>query len=703
MGGSLMHPPRHMSLPPAMRISPAVALCALLLLPSCESCDSIGNAAPPVTIDHEQRMAWWREARFGMFLHWGLYAIPAGKWTDHQNHGEWIRTTAQIARDTYSELQARWDPSNFDADAWARMAKDAGMKYVVITSKHHDGFCLFDSDVSEWDVGNAPNKRDIMQELSDACRRHGLRFCTYHSIMDWHHPDYLPRRGWEKDRPDQGADFDRFERYLHAQVTEVITRYRPAVMWFDGEWEKTWTHERGVRLFELCRTLAPEMIVNNRVDVHRQGMAGFSASEEAVGDFDTPEQEIPATGLPGVDWESCMTMNGHWGWNKADTRWKSDEMLIRNLIDIASKGGNYLLNVGPRADGTFPDKAIERLASIGKWMRVNGESIRNTSASVFESLGFGRCTVGRGEGRDHKLYLHVFDWPSDGRLFLPGLANTIVRAYPLSDQNRTLPITASSDAPGLIVQLSQPALDPIASVIVVELDGPPIVYRTPTLRAEATQFVNTMHVTATGKVSGSELRYTSSGSEPTSKSATMPEALRLAESKTIKVALFVGERRVSSVVTQAYEKVMPLPPVKALAPNQGLRLTKAGCDWQTIPDDRTIFVQAPETVASIGDVAGPKEHTAHRFSGFLSIDEQDLYRFALTSDDGSKLWIDGQLVVDNDGLHGPKQKLGSIALAKGLHSFELIGFNATGGTQLDLKWARLGAAFAAIAAANLRN
>ena len=643
-------------------------------------------------------MAWWRDARFGMFLHWGLYAIPAGKWTDHANHGEWIRTTAQIPRETYAKFQDQWDPTNFDADAWARMAKDAGMKYIVITSKHHDGFCLFDSEVSEWDVGDAPNKRDIMRELSDACRRHGLKFCTYHSIMDWHHPDYLPRRSWETDRSTDGADFDRFERYLHAQVTEVITRYRPAVMWFDGEWEKTWTHERGLRLFELCRELAPEMIVNNRVDVHRQGMAGFSDNEEAVGDFDTPEQEIPATGLPGIDWESCMTMNGHWGWNAADTRWKSAKDLIRNLIDIASKGGNYLLNVGPRADGTFPDQAISRLTAIGEWMRVNGESIRGTSASVFHSLAFGRCTV----GRDNKIYLHVFDWPEDGRLFLPGLANDARRAYLLSAPDQALRVNSSGDAPGVQVMLPAKAPDEIASVIVVELDGAPVVYRTPSIEAGADKFVDSLDVTATGRVPGSALRFSADGNDPTAQSASMPEVLRLTEGAVIKAALFVGDRQVSPVVTKELEKVVPLPPVKAIAHRRGLQLTKATCDWQAIPKDRAIFTTPGEPVASLA-VAPPRENTAHQFRGFLSIEADQLYRFALTSDDGSKLWIDGQLVADNDGLHGPIRVTGDIALATGLHSFELIGFNRTGGTQLDLEWAQLGQPFAPIAPSSLRH
>ncbi|MFN8825434.1 MAG: alpha-L-fucosidase, partial [Planctomycetota bacterium] len=225
--------------------------------------------------EQDQRMAWWREARFGMFVHWGLYAIPAGAWNGATHHGEWIRDTARIPLQEYDQLQAQWNPTAFDADAWAQLAAAAGMKYLVLTSKHHDGFCLYPSGFTDWDVAGSKNPRDIVGELARACAKHGVKFCTYHSIMDWHHPDYLPRRPWEAaTRSADGADFRRFESYLHAQVTEIVQRYRPAVMWFDGEWESTWTHQHGLRLWSLCRALAPEMIVNNRVDVHRAGMNG---------------------------------------------------------------------------------------------------------------------------------------------------------------------------------------------------------------------------------------------------------------------------------------------------------------------------------------------------------------------------------------------------------------------------------------------
>ncbi|HEB53970.1 MAG TPA: hypothetical protein ENI87_12015 [bacterium] len=672
---------RHISLPVVPLLPLALAFAG--------ACTAPGPATPMPPRSQDERMAWWRDARFGMFIHWGLYAIPAGKWNDHGDHGEWIRTTAKIPREVYARFQPQWQPEQFDADQWARLAKAAGMKYVVITAKHHDGFCLFDSAFTDWDVGNTPDGRDILRELSAACRRHGLKFCTYYSIMDWHHPDYLPRRGWEADRSTEEADFDRYERYLHAQVTELITRYRPAVMWFDGEWEKTWTHARGLRLFELCRRLAPEMIVNNRVDVHRRGMQGFSGSREAVGDFDTPEQEIPATGLPGVDWESCMTMNRHWGWNAQDRQWKSPKVLVRNLIDIASKGGNYLLNVGPRADGTFPPRAVERLETIARWMRRNGESIHGTTASRFDRLDFGRCTV-RADDDTSTLYLHLFDW-GEGMLKLPGLANEILRAYELPYPERELPFGRTRD--GVPFVLPPQERDDLATVVAVEVRGRPIVRKAPEITAESETFVNSLRVHLATTDPEAVVRYTLDGSEPTRTSPSADDVVQITDRCTVSAALFVAGKRVTPVTRRAFAKVSPLPPVKALARGPGLERTRASVDWRRIPDTREVFDQPATVVERIDLPTAIGEHVALRFRGFLDVATDELYRFALTSDDGSKLWIDGQLVVDNDGLHGATEVIGEAALARGLHQVELVWFNRTGGAELALHWALPGEAF----------
>ncbi len=348
------------------------AVAACLVLAVC--------LAFPASAGRDARMDWWREARFGMFIHWGIYAVPAGEWQGRTDYGEWIRNNAKIPLDVYDQFRTRFNPTAFDADAWVRMAKGAGMRYIVITTKHHDGFGLFESKQGDFNVMATPFRRDIIKELVQACRRQGVRIGFYHSIMDWHHPDYLPRRDWERDRPAAGADFERYVVYMKAQLKELLTSYGPIdILWFDGQWESTWTASHGRDLYAYVRSLQPNIVINNRV-------GGKS------GDFGTPEQEIPATGVPGLDWETCMTMNHNWGYNLADKDFKPASVLVRNLVDIASKGGNFLLNVGPGADGRFPAESIDRLAAIGEWTSRYGASIYGTQASPFASLPWGRCT-----------------------------------------------------------------------------------------------------------------------------------------------------------------------------------------------------------------------------------------------------------------------------------------------------------------------
>ncbi len=279
----------------------------------------------------DARMKSWAEARFGLFIHWGLYAIPAGEWGGQTDYGEWIRTSAQIPVTEYDKLVGRFNPVKFNADEWVRLAKDAGMKYITITSKHHDGFCLFDSKYTDFDVMSTPFKRDIMKELSAACHKQGIKMCWYHSIMDWHYPDYLPRREWEKDRPTEGANFDRYVAHLKDQLKELVTNYGSiGVLWFDGEWENTWNPKYGREIYDYVRSLQPSIIINNRVGAGRSGMEGLTKEGEYSGDFGTPEQTIPATGIPGQYWETCMTMNDHWGYNSHDQNWKSSKELLRS-------------------------------------------------------------------------------------------------------------------------------------------------------------------------------------------------------------------------------------------------------------------------------------------------------------------------------------------------------------------------------------
>lgn len=694
---------------PLVQVLLAAALTACGSTPTPTPTSSNLASATPEALakaraEQDQRMAWWREARFGMFVHWGLYAIPAGTWNGAKHHGEWIRDTARIPLEEYDRLQAQWNPTAFDADAWARLAKAAGMKYLVVTSKHHDGFCLYPSRFTDWSVGKTGSGTDVLAELAKACARHGVRFCTYHSIMDWHHPDYLPRRPWEAStRSTDGADFRRFESYLHAQVTEIVQRYQPAVMWFDGEWESTWTHKHGQRLWSLCRALSPSMLVNNRVDVHRAGMNGFSFADGALGDFHTPEQEIPAGGLPGQDWESCMTMNEHWGFNAADTNWKSTEVLLRNLIDIASKGGNYLLNVGPRADGSFPPEAVQRLEQIASWMDVCGEAIHGTTATVFDPLPWGRCTV-KANGDTTTLYFHVFDWPEDGGLVLPALANEYLG----------VPRLLGSKEKGQLWDLSReisnrvalPATPPLphANVLAVDVQGAPRPYRGPVVEADGDVFVGSHRVDLRHLGEPATVRYELDGTLPSPASKVWNGPIELTETTRLRASTFDRDQPVGAPIDRTFTKLEPLPATKRRAVGKGLRVERFAGDFERLPDD--LDARTPDATSTTPTITLPAnvgEHVLLRHMGLLTVPQDGLYHFVLTSDDGSRLVIDGVSVVDHDGLHGPTGKTGSIALQAGAHPFELVWFNRTGGATLDLQWHRHGEAPAPIDAAALQH
>jgi len=446
-----------------------IAVLCVLMLTGCQRDAAKSSSSDAGNLTQDERMQWWREARFGMFIHWGLYAVPAGEWKGERikGIGEWIMERADIPVAEYEPLAGQFNPVKFNADQWARIAKNAGMKYIVITSKHHDGFCLWDSKVTDYDIIDAtPFGRDILKELSKACKKHGIRLCFYHSIMDWHHPDaQAPFYPNYNDRNRTNPNFGRYvETYMKPQLRELITEYGPlGVLWFDGEWIKDWTEPQGKDLYEYVRALQPDIIVNNRVGKGRKGMEGLSkGDQEYAGDFGTPEQQIPAKGLAGVDWESCMTMNKTWGYKYYDDDWKSEEDLLRKLADIASKGGNFLLNVGPTAEGSIPAPSVERLDAMGKWMKVNGESIRGTTASPLGTVPWGRCTAKRG-----KLYLHVFEWPTSGKLEVPAVEGDVKKAYLLAKKRTKLAVSRQDGK--VIVDVPEDAPDPINTVVVLEI------------------------------------------------------------------------------------------------------------------------------------------------------------------------------------------------------------------------------------------
>ncbi|MDP1661413.1 MAG: alpha-L-fucosidase [Phycisphaerales bacterium] len=438
-----------------------------------------------ITADSD-RMTWWREARFGMFIHWGVYSVPAGMWNGKTTGGasEWLMESLHVPTSAYVNFADGFTAASYEPEVWARLAKRAGMKYVVITSRHHDGFCLWDSAASEWDVMASPAKRDLLAPLATAVRAEGLKFGLYYSILDWRHPDYEPRRAWN-DRPEWNGgpgyrpDFaGRFVPYVHAQVAEIIKAYDPAVLWFDGEWENSWTTPLGRALYDDVRKQSPGIIVNNRVGKSRDDMAGLTKpGEQPLGDFCTPEQEVPATGLPGVDWETCMTMNDSWGYKASDKNFKSADQIVRTLCDIASKGGNFLLNIGPRPDGTIPQESVERLTEVGRWMAVNGDSIDGTTASPFKTLSWGRATQ-----KGSTLNLIVFDWPADGKLELAGLKTAVRSARVVSlDKMKRTP-TPELTEQGVTISSLGPrpsGLGATPVVVRVELEGEPRVITPP--------------------------------------------------------------------------------------------------------------------------------------------------------------------------------------------------------------------------------
>ena len=635
--------------------------------------------------EKDKRMQWWRDARFGMFIHWGLYAVPAGEWKGATNHAEWIRTSAQIPLAVYNKFVPQFNPINFNAEAWVQMAKDAGMKYITITSKHHDGFCLWDSKQTDFDIMSTPFKRDVLKELATAVRKiGGIKLCFYHSIMDWHHPDYNERREWEKDRPTAGTDRKTYITYMKNQLKELVTGYGDiGVIWFDGEWENFWKHEDGKDLYNYVRSLKPGIIINNRVDKGRSGMAGMTSEGDYSGDFGTPEQEIPETGLPGVDWESCMTMNNNWGFNKADKNFKSAKDLIQKLVDIASKGGNYLLNIGPKADGTFPQESIDRLKTIGNWMKINGESVYGTTASPFEHTSWGRVTQKK-MGNNTRLYLHVFDWPKNGLLQLGGIGNKPLKVMGLTGMNNLL-FTAKDNT--IAIQLPAAAADTIATVIIVDIIGKPLVYKPPVISAYSTSFINAAEVTLSfpEENKGVTIRYTTDGSLPLAGSPLYKDKLAITKTTMLKARSFSGNKPVSETVEQKFEKVEPGLATSIFKADPGLQASFYEGDWNVLPEFRKLTPKEKEVVSKVspGKYAG-NERYGVVMNGYIQFAADDLYNFYLSSDDGSALYIDDNLVIGHDGLHGMTEKKGAVALAAGFHSIRVEFFEKTGGDDVKL-------------------
>jgi len=404
-------------------------------------------------------MAWWREAKFGMFIHWGVYAVPAGVWKRKhiEGIGEWIMNRARIPVPEYEKLAPKFNPVKFNADEWVKLAKDAGMKYLVITAKHHDGFAMYDSPCSDYDIVDAtPYGKDVMKALAKACAKAGIKLCFYYSqAQDWHDPD-AAGNNW--DYPDEDKkDFAAYlERKVKPQVRELLTQYGPiGLIWFDTPREIT--RSQSLALKRLVHRLQPACLVSGRVghDVGDYGSMG--------------DNQIPAGRVVG-DWETPATMNDTWGFKTHDRNWKSVKTLLYLLVDLTSKGVNYLLNVGPTAEGVIPKPSVNRLKEIGKWMEVNGDAIYGTQPNPFPyELVWGRITQKR-----NKLYLLFCKWPR-GRFTLYGLRNKVKKAYLLADEKAEVEVAQCCDEAldhhVLELRLPRKKPDKYVSVVVMEISG----------------------------------------------------------------------------------------------------------------------------------------------------------------------------------------------------------------------------------------
>ncbi len=424
---------------------------------------------------YEKRVEWFKQARFGMFIHWGLYAIPA--------RGEWIRSVERISVEDYQQYFDEFNPVDYDPRKWARACKQAGMQYAVLTAKHHDGFCLFDSALTDYKSTTCCG-RDLVREYLDAFRAEGIRVGLYYSIIDWHHPDfphYGDKQHPERDNPafkDYKYDFDKYLEYMHGQIRELCTNYgKIDIFWFDFSYDdmrgEKW---KATELVRMIRSYQPDVLMDNRLEVSGEGFGSLATQNpsEYSGDFVSPEQIIPPEGVVDdmgkpVVWESCITMNNNWGYNSRDDHFKTADMIIKKLVECVSKGGNMLLNVGPDARGNIPEKSLEILRGIGDWMRLNSESIYGCGRSLLPRPDYGRVTQ-----KGKTLYFHVNE-PQIGFVPLVGIKADDVKCIRLLRDGSELKIERNwitNNYPDIVfVSLGENPLlpDPVDTVIKVEL------------------------------------------------------------------------------------------------------------------------------------------------------------------------------------------------------------------------------------------
>ena len=401
-------------------------------------------------LSYEERMKWFHEARFGMFIHWGLYSILA--------RGEWVMFCENIPADEYAPLAKKFNPKKFDADAWAALAKEAGAKYMVLTTRHHDGFCLFDSGVSDFTSVKTAAKRDFVAEYVRACRKAGLKVGFYYSWLDWRFPGYSDPKG----NPESA---NAMVAQAEAQLRELMTNYgKIDVLWYDGHWVPGLEGEaiaefwHAKKVNAMVRELQPHILINNRSGL--------------MEDLDTPEQHVTASAA-GRGWESCMTMGDScgWGYIHNNPNFKTTTQLIQHLVTAASGEGNFLLNIGPKPDGSIRSEEVTRLKAIGKWLDVNGESIRGSERFPSDSP-FGIGIVGTATAKGDNVYLHVFRWPKQGEITLPSAKRGIKSATVLATGQKAQ-IVPGSNGRVFLKDLPNTPPDPCDTVIKLVLEAAP--------------------------------------------------------------------------------------------------------------------------------------------------------------------------------------------------------------------------------------
>jgi alpha-L-fucosidase len=410
-----------------------------------------GGEAHPALKTNRAALKKWQAMRLGMFIHWGPVTLRG-------TEIGWSRGP-QVPIEDYDALYKEFNPALFNAKEWVSVARAAGMKYLVITSKHHDGFSLWDSKYTDYDIMPTPFHRDVLKELSGECQRQGIMFCTYYSVLDWHHPHYTTRYGGDK-RPVETSDMNIYRTYLKNQVTELVKDYHTNILWFDGEWEDSWTHADGMDLYAYARSLNDSLLINNRVDKGRQGMKGMTASSQFAGDFGTPEQEIGSFDNDRA-WESCITIGTQWSW-KPNDQMKSPKECIQMLVKTAGGGGNLLLNISPMPDGRIEQRQIDRLQIIGRWLERYGESIYGTAGGPFKPTPWLAST-----NKANSIYVHLLRIP-DKELRLPLVPNRKIESVRVlggaSLQSRT-------ESGQIAITLPNEPLDGNDAVLLLDLNG----------------------------------------------------------------------------------------------------------------------------------------------------------------------------------------------------------------------------------------